>query len=111
MLQRCGHMGAWTMYFMLELLTRIEPRVPVGAPLAGARDWWAENPYMPLLFRDYFARRDALGDPPDFGSSRDTMTRAPATLVVAFLNQVNHPFAAELSHELANESAPPLSSA
>lgn len=109
-LVQCTHIGAWPMYFALELFTKVEPRPPVGAPLVGARDWWAENPYLPLFFRDYFARREALGDAPEFGNSRDGMTRAPATTVVALLNAVNHPFAAEFSRALADEPAPSASS-
>ncbi len=47
----------WPMHFALEYFSAAEqPRPAVGAPLAGAKDWWCENPVIPMLFRDYFAR-------------------------------------------------------
>ncbi len=56
------------MYFALEYFLAVEPRPPVGAPVAGAKEWWRDNPILPLLFRDYFERRADLGDAADFGS-------------------------------------------
>ena len=46
---------------------RQQPRPPVGAPFAGAKDWWCDNPVLPTLFRDYLAERERLGDAPVFG--------------------------------------------
>ena len=59
----------WPMYFALKYFTVAEPRPPVGAPAAGAKDWWCENVIIPGFFRDYFAQRDRLGDAPEFGSA------------------------------------------
>ena len=59
----------WPMHFALEYFLGVETRPPVGAPLVGAKDWWAENVIIPMLFRDYFARARALGDAPLFGSA------------------------------------------
>ena len=47
-----------------------QPRPPVGAPVLGAKDWWCDNAVIPMLFRDYFAARERLGDAPLFGRCR-----------------------------------------
>ncbi|HKD57065.1 MAG TPA: hypothetical protein VKD45_06100, partial [Hyphomicrobiaceae bacterium] len=57
----------WPIHFALEYLLAVEPRPPVGDPAAGAKEWWGDNLIVPGLFRDYFARREELGDAPAFG--------------------------------------------
>ena len=34
-----------------------------------AQSWWTNVPILPLIFRDYFARRATLGDAADFGQA------------------------------------------
>ena len=66
----------WPIYFALDYLLAVEPRPPVGDPVAGAKDWWGDNLIVPGLFRDYFAERERLGDAPVFGSALNaTMPR------------------------------------
>ena len=57
----------WPMYYALDYFVTVEPRPAVGAPAAGAKDWWADNIVIPVLFRDYFSERERLGDAPVFG--------------------------------------------
>ena len=52
-LRQCAHFSPWTMYFALEFLFEAEPRRPIGAPLARAKEWWIDNRWMPNIFRDY----------------------------------------------------------
>lgn len=96
----CEKLAAWPMYFALEFLAEAEPRVAVGAPLVGAKEWWAENAFMPLLFRDYLARREVLGDPVTFGQSLRSAVTSPHATIRMFLRRVQHPFAAALMEEL-----------
>src|SRR5262245_8508492 len=42
----------WAMYFALEYFLRCDPRPPVGAAVAGAKEWWRDNPILPLLVQD-----------------------------------------------------------
>jgi ATP-dependent Clp protease ATP-binding subunit ClpC len=107
--RHCTHLSAWSMYFALDFLIRApEPRVPVGAPLVGAREWWADNPFMPLLFRDYFAQRQEMGDEAAFQFSLELPTASPHAVIIAFLRRVPHPFATDLIREL-DQTQPTLS--
>ena len=90
----------WAMYFALEYFLTAEPRPPVGAAVAGAKEWWRDNPILPLLVRDYFARRAELGDVADFGSSLDEPFAATHAVVRAFLERVDHPSARALTVQL-----------
>ena len=90
----------WAMYFALEYFLTAEPRPPVGAAVAGAKEWWRDNPILPLLVRDYFARRAELGDVAEFGSVLDEPFAAPHAVVRAFLERVDHPLARALVAEL-----------
>ena len=67
----------WPIYFALEYLNVVEPRPPVGAPAAGAKDWWGDNLIVPGLFRDYFAERERLGDAPAFGPALEARHASP----------------------------------
>src|SRR6266851_4071750 len=60
-------LAPWAMYFALEYFLGTEPRPPVGAAVGGAKELWRDNPILPLLLQDYFARRADLGDVADFG--------------------------------------------
>jgi ATP-dependent Clp protease ATP-binding subunit ClpC len=87
----------WPMHFALELFVAAEPRPPVGAPLAWTQYWWSDNIVIPVLFRDYFAQRERLGDAPTFG------TAPPASAVESiklFLERIKHPFAEGLIGDL-----------
>ena len=86
------------MHFALEYFVAVEPRPPVGAPLLGAKDWWCDNAVIPMLFRDYFAARERLGDAPLFGRRAAGCGR-PRT-VKAFLERVKHPYATALIDHL-----------
>ncbi|MGH9178638.1 MAG: hypothetical protein ACRD0N_08805, partial [Acidimicrobiales bacterium] len=72
----------------------------MGAAVAGAKEWWRDNPILPLLVRDYFARRAELGDVAEFGSVLDEPFAAPHAVVRAFLERVDHPLARALVAEL-----------
>lgn len=98
--QHCDKLAAWAMYFALEFLASTEPRVPVGAPLACAKDWWPENPFMSLIFRDYFVRRAALGDVPTFGAALQGPAASPHHVIRTFLARIAHPFVEVLTQEL-----------
>jgi ATP-dependent Clp protease ATP-binding subunit ClpC len=92
----------WPMYFALTFFTGLEPRPPVGAPAAGAKDWWCDNQVIPVLFRDYFSERQRLGDSPQFGSSVHASYASPTATIKNFLRRINHPFSGELIRQLDN---------
>jgi ATP-dependent Clp protease ATP-binding subunit ClpC len=83
----------WPIYFALELLVGAEFRPAVGAPVTGAQYWWGDNMVVPMLFRDYFAQREQLGDTPTFGVAPPAHASEP---IKFFLGQVRHPFAGAL---------------
>ncbi len=101
-LTQCDHFSPWAMYFALELLSEAEPRVPVGAPLSHAKDWWIENRWMPNVFRDYLARCAGRGDTMTFGDSLTAWRVASHDIIRKFLRAVTHPAAATLIEELDN---------
>ena len=92
----------WAMYFALTYFAGAEPRPPVGAPAAGAKDWWGENQVIPILFRDYFAQRERMGDAPSFGAAVHDGYASPPAGIKDFLRRVHHPYAAELTRMLDN---------
>jgi ATP-dependent Clp protease ATP-binding subunit ClpC len=98
--RHCANLSAWGMFFALDFLADTEPRVPVGAPLVGAKDWWIDNQFMPLMFRDYFAVRAALGDTATFGETLRSPLASPHATIRAFLQRVPHAYAATLMQEL-----------
>ena len=65
------------MYFALDVLFDAEPRMPVGAPLADAKEWWLDNRWMPNVFRDYLFRCEARGDDMTFGPSLSAAGASP----------------------------------
>ena len=98
-----GHfdrLAPWAMHFALEYFLRVEPRPAVGAPVANAKDWWRDNPILPVMFRDYFLRRAELGDTPEFGPALETSSASPPATIRAFLDRVNHPLASALVSRL-----------
>jgi ATP-dependent Clp protease ATP-binding subunit ClpC len=95
-LRQCAHFSPWTMYFALDVLFDSEPRLPVGAPLAYARDWWADNRWMTNIFRDYLARCAERGDAVIFGDSLRSAGSSPNQLIRGFLQAIAHPSAAIL---------------
>ena len=88
----------WPMHFALEYFVAVQPRPPIGAPLLGAKDWWCDNAVIPMLFRDYFAARERLGDAPLFGDAAPPA--AAAGTVKALLERVSHPYAKALINHL-----------
>ncbi len=92
----------WPIHFALECLLAVEPRPPVGDPAAGAKEWWGDNLIVPGLFRDYFARREALGDAPAFGPALTAPYASSPDQIRAFLQRVNHAFAPALMRQLDN---------
>jgi ATP-dependent Clp protease ATP-binding subunit ClpC len=99
-LVQCGYYSPWAMYFALDLLADAEPRIPVGAPLTRAKDWWVDSRWMPNIFRDYFARCAGQGDEPTFGSTLLAPGVSPHDTMRKFLQQITHPFVAPLIREL-----------
>jgi ATP-dependent Clp protease ATP-binding subunit ClpC len=93
-------LAPWTMYFALEYFLTAEPRPPVGAAVAGAKDWWCENPILPLLMRDYFERRADLGDAAGFGPALDDLSASAPQDIRNFLQRVDHGFADDLVAQL-----------
>ncbi|MBO0739989.1 MAG: ATP-dependent Clp protease ATP-binding subunit [Hyphomicrobiaceae bacterium] len=92
----------WPIHFALEYLLTVEPRPPVGDPVAGAKEWWGDNLIVPGLFRDYFARRQSLGDAPLFGPALSATYASSPDQIRAFLQRVNHGFATALMRQLDN---------
>ncbi len=93
-------LAVWAMYFALEYFNRLDPRPPAGAPVIAAKDWWRDNPVLLSIFRDFFSRRGAWGDAAVFGSALDLPSVSPFATIRAFLDRVNHPFAALLIAQL-----------
>jgi ATP-dependent Clp protease ATP-binding subunit ClpC len=87
----------WPMYFALELFLVARQRPPVGAPVAGAQFWWGDNTVIPMLFRDYFAQRERMGDTATFGTAPNATAHEQIRF---FLGRVHHPFANALAEEL-----------
>jgi len=97
--QITGHfnrLSPWAIHFALAYILTLPQRPPVGACVAGVRDWWLENPILPNLFRDYFARREALGDRAEFGPALYARGASPTALVKSFLERISHPVATAL---------------
>jgi ATP-dependent Clp protease ATP-binding subunit ClpC len=99
-LAQCEHFSPWAMYFALDFFADADPRVPVGAPLTYAKDWWIDSRWMPNMFRDYFVRCATQGDDAMFGPTLLRSGGSPLDTVRRFLQQVSHPFAAALIREL-----------
>jgi ATP-dependent Clp protease ATP-binding subunit ClpC len=88
----------WSMYFALKYLARLDRAV--GEPVMGAKEWWAENTLVTGMFRDYFAEREAKGDPATFGAALQRATAASTAGIKTFLGRINHSAAAALLAEL-----------
>lgn len=110
-LKQCAHFSPWAMYFALDFLFDAEPRIPVGAPLAYAKDWWVDNRWMPNVFRDYLARCAERGDPMTFGNSLWAAGTSPNQVIRSFLQTISHPAAATLIKEIDDAVPPPAESA
>jgi len=108
-LTQCDHFSPWAMFFALELLFEAEPRIPAGAPLSRAKEWWIDNRWMPNVFRDYLTRCASRGDTMTFGSALTAWRAASHDIIRRFLRCVTHPAAATLIEELddAPTAAPP----
>jgi len=90
----------WALYFALDYIAALDPRPPVGAPTVVAPDWWSNNLVIPDLFRDYFARREALGDKPEFGDHLGAAHCVAPQQIDALLQRIEHPVAATLLEQL-----------
>jgi ATP-dependent Clp protease ATP-binding subunit ClpC len=99
-LAQCGNFSPWTMYFALQVLGEMVPRVPVGAPLVHARDWWLDSRWMPNIFRDYLAACAARGEATTFGSGLKAPGVSPHHTIRSFLERVTAPCVAALIKEL-----------
>jgi ATP-dependent Clp protease ATP-binding subunit ClpC len=106
-LKHCAHYSPWTMYFALEVLFDAQPRIPVGAPAAYAKEWWVDNRWMPNIVRDYFVRCEGRGDAMTFGRSLWAASASPKELIKRFLNTISHPAAAKLIKEIDDAAVPP----
>jgi ATP-dependent Clp protease ATP-binding subunit ClpC len=93
-------LAVWAMYFALEYFNRLDSRPPAGAPAIAAKDWWRDNPVLLAMFRDYFSRREAWGDAAVFGPALALPSVSPVATIRAFLERVNHPYAALLIVQL-----------
>jgi ATP-dependent Clp protease ATP-binding subunit ClpC len=91
----------WAMYFALNYFAELKSwRPPVGSAVVGAKDWWGNVPLVPVIFRDYFVRRAALNDAPEFGSSLQSQAASPIPVIRGFLERIDHPFASALIGKL-----------
>jgi ATP-dependent Clp protease ATP-binding subunit ClpC len=104
-LLHCEYYSPWAMYFALELIADAKPRLPVGAPVAYAKEWWIDNRWMPNIFRDYFAGCTGRDEAATFGNALAGPRASAATFIRRFLANVTHPYAAALINEL-DHSAP-----
>jgi ATP-dependent Clp protease ATP-binding subunit ClpC len=104
-LLQCEYYSPWTMYFALEFLADLKPRLPAAAPIAYAKEWWIDNRWMPNIFRDYLAGCATRGETATFGNALAGPKVSLPTIIRRFLANVTHPFATALIKEL-DESAP-----
>jgi ATP-dependent Clp protease ATP-binding subunit ClpC len=86
----------WGIHFALAYFLACNPRPAVGAPLAHAKEWWRDNIFIAPLFRDHFAERERLGDPPVFDASVNNASAAQHAVIKQFLERVHHPMATGL---------------
>jgi hypothetical protein len=93
-------LAVWAMYFALAYFVRLGTRPPVGAPAVLAKDWWRDNPVLIMIFREYLERSAACGDAATFGPALYASSASPLAIIRAFLERVNHPFAAALVAQL-----------
>ncbi|MGB6535279.1 MAG: AAA family ATPase [Xanthobacteraceae bacterium] len=105
-LRQCAELSAWPMYFALDFFLHAEPRLPVGAPFAYAKDWWVDNRWMQILCRDYLARCAERGDAAMFGSSLGAVGTSPKEQIRNFLQKVDHPSTAGLIKDIDNAALP-----
>jgi ATPase family associated with various cellular activities (AAA) len=89
-------LAPFAMYFALRLFVVADPRPPAGAPAAGAREWWGENPVIPIIFREYFLERERLGDTPEFGPAIAGVPDAVLSEVRSFLSRFSLDYANRL---------------
>jgi hypothetical protein len=93
-------LSPWGMFFALKLLLAGDPRPPMGAPLAFAREWWRDNAFVIAAFREHLDDRSRLGDAPDIGSALDGKPQETHDLIRSFLARLNHPLATDLIESL-----------
>ena len=86
----------WPMYYALEFLLALEPRLPSGAPVAGAENWWNENLIIPAMFQNYFTKLEELDDVPSFGSWLQAQGASSPEETEKFLKNLNHRYANQL---------------
>lgn len=113
-LRQCENFSPWAMFFALEFLFEAEPKIPPGEPAMRARDWWADNRWMPNIFRDYLERCALRGDTATFGGAArlTELTVTAHEAIKKFLERVSIPFAGLLLQELdLNRPSPASSSA
>lgn len=86
------------MHFALKYLAGLQRRLPVGAPLVGARAWWSGERFVLEVFRDHFAERQALGDDPlaDWRQRAATASDTELGAMADLLERIDHPFARAL---------------
>jgi ATP-dependent Clp protease ATP-binding subunit ClpC len=89
-------LAPFAMYFALRLFVVADPRPPAGAPAAGAREWWGENPVIPIIFREYFLERERLEDTPEFGPAIASVPDAMLPEVRSFLSRFSLDYADRL---------------
>jgi ATP-dependent Clp protease ATP-binding subunit ClpC len=88
-----------TLHYVLRYFASLEARPPPGLAVTLAQRWWATHSMLTETFRDDFAARAALGDPPVFG---DAISRPDLDweAMEMFLAAVDHPFAVALARDL-----------
>ena len=100
LLAQLAKLRPWVVYFALQYIVDLEPRPPVGAPIAVAPKWWPDNMVIPDLFREYFAQRESKGDEPTFADYLNSPLRTPPEFIDSLLGKIDHPFAGQLLEEL-----------
>jgi ATP-dependent Clp protease ATP-binding subunit ClpC len=99
-LSQLGNLRPWVLCFALRYLASLETRPAVGAPIAIAQHWWADNLIIPDLFREYLALREKRGDPAEFGEWLEARERSAPQHITDLLAKIDHPFAPRLLAQL-----------
>ena len=88
------HLRPWTIYYALRYIETLDDRPPMGELLLNCPEWWADHPFLPLVFAEHFTARGKLGDAPTFGGA--LVTSSDTTTTEQMLRKIDHPDAKEL---------------
>ena len=81
-----------TLHYVMRYFETLDPRPAVGDPTAIAEEWWGGHAMLIESFREHFAARQAMGDPPVFGVGL-TWPGVEPDAVERLLAAIDHPYA------------------